>query len=1410
MTTIKLNSSGVEMCQRIVKAALASLALASGLLGTANAAHTSTVCPAKSATVATGGTVTIDVTDCDPFVGFAGIGPVDGPLFPAHGAANLRIVSASPGVPFRWYVDYSHNGNSATSDAFEFTDASGNETAVSIVRVTITITGPTSPISVSPPTLPALVAGTPISQTLSSTGGAAPYTYTLQSGTLPVGLTLSNGVISGTPTRRGAYTFSVRSTDSTSPTPQFTDKGYTGNVQNPTLTLSPSTYSVVQNVATSFSLSTAGGVAPHSYQTEPFVGAAPAPGLTMNAAGLITGTPSTLGSTITSIRVTDASTPSNAAYFELESLTIAVVPPPSVLIAVAPASVNEDGSTQLVYTVSRSVNLASPTTVNITTSGTATSGTDYTGAVTTVIIPAGATSATISIDPSFDVATEADETVILTVVAGTGYTVGAPASATGTIVNVNPPTLSIGDVSVIEGNSGTVNAVFNVTLSAASSQNVTVNFATADGSATQPVDYAAASGTVTFTPGQTSRTITVSINGDSAPEANEIFFVNLSGATNAVIADGQGQGTITNDDASVVLSPTSLPNVAFNAGYNQTITATGGSGSYSFTVTSGALPGGLTLSPSGALSGTATAGGTFNFTITATDTSAAPGPFTGARPYSIVVAPIAQTVSFVPASPVAFGAAPITLAASASSGLSVFTFATTSASSICTVSGNQLTIVGTGSCALSATQGGNANYNAASANANVVINPANQTVTFSPATPVTFGAAPVTLTATASSGLTSFTFSATSAATVCTVTGNMVTFTGGGTCALTVTQPGNANYNSGSANANIVINPASQTLTFAPATPVTFGAAPVTLTATASSGLTSFTFNTTSAATVCAVTGNTVTFTGGGVCALTATQPGNANYTSASANANIVINAANQTVSFAPATPVTFGAAPQVLSASASSGLTVFNFTTSSAPSICTVAGNAVTFVGAGSCTLTATQPGNASYANASANATIVINAASQTVTFAPASPIPFSTVPITLSATASSGLTTFTFSSASAATICTLSANQLTIVGTGTCNLTATQPGDANFNSASANASIVINAAAQTLTFTPASPVSFGSPPIALSATASSGLTAFTFSTSAAATICTVSGSTLTVVGVGTCGLTVSQAGDANYTAASANATVVIEPAVPGAPTIGIATPGNMAVTVAFIAPLNNGGSAITGYTVTCTDGPNSSNSVGASSPLLISGLVNGTTYNCTVVATNVRGDSAPSASVTVTPSFRTHSASAAVGGGTISATFSGGGAACSYTTAQYIALSGHPASPPAGSSPAGVLFPHGLFDFTTSGCVSGSTITMTITYPQPLPPGTQYWKYGPTPSNPAPSWYVLPATIADNTATFTITDGQLGDDDLSANGTVVDQGGPGAPPPIPVPLPIWWLLMLALACAGAGYISIRSSARR
>lgn len=137
--------------------------------------------------------------------------------------------------------------------------------------------------------------------------------------------------------------------------------------------------------------------------------------------------------------------------------------------------------------------------------------------------------------------------VVLTV----SDTRGATSQATAIITVTAQPTISISDVSVTEGDFGTVNASFAITLSNSSTLQVGVSAATAPGTATAPSDFLHNSQALVFQPGEVSKTFIVVVNGDITGEATETFTVNLSSPTNALIADGQAVGTIVNDDVVV-------------------------------------------------------------------------------------------------------------------------------------------------------------------------------------------------------------------------------------------------------------------------------------------------------------------------------------------------------------------------------------------------------------------------------------------------------------------------------------------------------------------------------------------------------------------------------------------------------------------------------------------------------------------------------------------------------------------------------------------------------------------------------------------------------------------------------------------------------------------------------------------
>src|SRR5207249_68573 len=205
----------------------------------------------------------------------------------------------------------------------------------------------------------------------------------------------------------------------------------------------------------------------------------------------------------------------------------------------------------VVFTVSLSIPSSQTITVNYATAdGTAlVSDNDYQSASGTITFIPGQMTATITVLVNGDTKFEPDETFFVNLSAAVNANL-AGSQGLGTIVNNDPqPAITINDVSVIEGNSGTTNAVFTVSLSNPSSQTISVNYATANITATlADNDYQSASGTLTFAPGQTVQTITVLVNGDSTFESDESFFVNLSAPLNATIGDGQGVGTILNDD----------------------------------------------------------------------------------------------------------------------------------------------------------------------------------------------------------------------------------------------------------------------------------------------------------------------------------------------------------------------------------------------------------------------------------------------------------------------------------------------------------------------------------------------------------------------------------------------------------------------------------------------------------------------------------------------------------------------------------------------------------------------------------------------------------------------------------------------------------------------------------------------
>ncbi|MGY5808915.1 putative Ig domain-containing protein [Rhizobium sp. LEGMi198b] len=350
------------------------------------------------------------------------------------------------------------------------------------------------------------------------------------------------------------------------------------------------------------------------------------------------------------------------------------------------------GSDSFTYTATNQGGTSAPATVTITVSAptlalspsagalssgtvgraysqtiTASGGTaPYTYSLVSGALPSGLTLSTSGVISGTPAAAGASNFTVRATDSSTGTGPFSSTQAYSLTVTANPPIA--GNATATVATNSTNNPV-TLALTGGTATSVTVSTQATHGSAT-------ATGTsITYTP--------------TAGYAGSDSF-----AYTAANADGSSEPAIVSVTVSVPtvsVSPTSLPSGTIATAYSQTITASGGTAPYTYAVTAGSLPAGLTLSSTGVLSGTATAAGTFNLTITATDSSAGSGPFTGSRAYTLttnVEAPIAGNVA---ASVAANSTAnPITLAITGGTATSV-TVATAPSHGTASASGTAIT-----------------------------------------------------------------------------------------------------------------------------------------------------------------------------------------------------------------------------------------------------------------------------------------------------------------------------------------------------------------------------------------------------------------------------------------------------------------------------------------------------------------------------------------------------------------------------------------------------------------------------------------------------------------------------------------------------------------------------------------------
>jgi len=224
---------------------------------------------------------------------------------------------------------------------------------------------------------------------------------------------------------------------------------------------------------------------------------------------------------------------------------------PAPSLSVGDCATNEGGVCAFPVTLSAASGRL--VTVNIATAnGTAAAGSDYSPLAGPVGFAPGTTTVVANVQTLGDALDEVDEDFTLNLSGAVNASL-ADGQGAGTIDDDDGPAIAVSDPAVTEGNAGTTPATFTIFLSAISPQSVVVGYATSDGTATAGSDYGSASGSVTFPPNTATRTVNVNVNGDTADEPDERFYLNLQNPVDGYLAEPAGQGTIRDDDGGVIV-----------------------------------------------------------------------------------------------------------------------------------------------------------------------------------------------------------------------------------------------------------------------------------------------------------------------------------------------------------------------------------------------------------------------------------------------------------------------------------------------------------------------------------------------------------------------------------------------------------------------------------------------------------------------------------------------------------------------------------------------------------------------------------------------------------------------------------------------------------------------------------------
>jgi hypothetical protein len=461
------------------------------------------------------------------------------------------------------------------------------------------------------------------------------------------------------------------------------------------------------------------------------------------------------------------------------------------------------------------------------------------------------------------------------------------------------------------------------------------------------------------------------------------------------------------------------------------------------------------------------------------------------------------------------------------------------------VSGDTVTFDAVGTCLLDANESGNADYAAApQVTASITVGQGSQMITFDPAPSATVG----TTVALAASGGPSgnavqWSTDPSTGPGVCAVSAGTVSFTAVGSCVIDANQVGSANYAAApQVTATVTVGQSAQAISFSPALSGAVGNN-VTLEATggSSGNPVTFTVDPLSGPGVCGVTGPsgpTLSFTAVGSCVIDANQAGTANYNAApQVVATVTVGPGSQSISFTTAPNAAVGQITTLAATGGASGdPVVFSLDPSSGSGVCAVSGPTLSFTAVGSCVIDANQAGTANYnAAPQITATVTVGPGSQSITVT-SKPTRAVVGGPSYDFTATGGasgnpvvLTTLT------PAVCTVSGSIVSFIGVGNCALRADQAGNSNYGAAPTRGqTFTVGPGSQKLTFTSKPPVKAvdGGPAYQFVVTGGPSGNPVTF-TLTTPSVCALSGTSVSFVGLGTCTIDITQAGNADYKAA-------------------------------------------------------------------------------------------------------------------------------------------------------------------------------------------------------------------------------------------------------------------------------------